>query len=211
MSPYLIPATALVWEQEIKKSRFIAYIGHTPTPEDGKAFVDAIRAREPAARHHCWAFVAGQPSDSRVLGFSDDGEPSGTAGKPMLAQLQGSNIGEITAVVVRYFGGIKLGTGGLVRAYGGTLSMALAELALTERRIFSELSLKLQYSEMPLVEFLLAEFKGHWQTVEYGAEIEGVLAVESRDVADFCAQLLDRSQGRVVASNVVKSEGPTQP
>ncbi|MGO5000296.1 YigZ family protein [Oceanisphaera sp. W20_SRM_FM3] len=200
ISPYLIPATPLVWEQEVKKSRFIAYIGHTATPEEGKAFVDAVRAKEPAARHHCWAFVAGQPTDSRVLGFSDDGEPSGTAGKPMLAQLQGSNIGEISAVVVRYFGGIKLGTGGLVRAYGGTLSLALAELALTERRIFSELSVKVQYAQMPVVEFLLAEFKGHWQTVAYGAEISGVLAVESRYVAGFCAQLRDRSQGRVVAT-----------
>ena len=199
LSPYLIPAAPLIWEQEIKKSRFIAYIGHTPTPEDGRAFVDATRAKEPTARHHCWAFVAGQPSDSRVLGFSDDGEPSGTAGKPMLAQLQGSGIGEITAVVVRYFGGTKLGTGGLVRAYGGTLSFALAELTLTERRIYSELSVMLQYSDMPVVEFLLDEFQAHWQAVDYGAEISGVLAVETRNVADFCAQLLDRSQGRVIA------------
>lgn len=199
LTPYLIPSQALIWEQEIKKSRFIAYIGHTPSPEEGKAFVDAIRAKEPTARHHCWAFVAGQPSDSRVLGFSDDGEPSGTAGKPMLAQLQGSGIGEITAVVVRYFGGIKLGTGGLVRAYGGTLSLALAELTLIERRIYSELSVTLQYSDMPVVEFLLGEFQAHWQTVDYGAEISGVLAVETRDITDFCAQLLDRSQGRVIA------------
>lgn len=199
LTPYLIPSQPLIWEQEIKKSRFIAYIGHTPSPEEGKAFVDAIRAKEPTARHHCWAFVAGQPSDSRVLGFSDDGEPSGTAGKPMLAQLQGSGIGEITAVVVRYFGGIKLGTGGLVRAYGGTLSLALAELTLIERRIYSELSVTLQYSDMPVVEFLLGEFQAHWQTVDYGAEISGVLAVETRDITDFCAQLLDRSQGRVIA------------
>ncbi|MGO2090089.1 MAG: YigZ family protein [Oceanisphaera sp.] len=199
LSPYLIPAEPLIWEQEIKKSRFIAYIGHTPTPEEGKAFVECIRAKEPTARHHCWAFVAGQPSDSRVLGFSDDGEPSGTAGKPMLAQLQGSGVGEITAVVVRYFGGIKLGTGGLVRAYGGTLSMALAELSLTERRLFSELSITVHYADMPVVEFLLAEYKAHWQSVDYGAQVSGILAVESRDVADFCAQLLDRSQGRVVA------------
>lgn len=199
MSPYLIPAAPKVWQQEIKKSRFIAYIAHTPDAQAAKAFIDAVRAKEPTARHHCWAFVAGQPSDSRVLGFSDDGEPSGTAGKPMLAQLQGSGVGEITAVVVRYFGGVKLGTGGLVRAYGGTLSLAMAELAVTERRIFSELSIRVHYSDMPVVEFLLSEYQAHWQTVEYGAEVSGVLAVESRDVPDFCAQLLDRSQGRVVA------------
>ncbi|MGB5854964.1 MAG: YigZ family protein [Oceanisphaera sp.] len=207
MSPYLIPAAPLVWQQEIKKSRFIAYLAHTPDAQAAKEFIDAVRAKEPAAGHHCWAFVAGQPSDSRVLGFSDDGEPSGTAGKPMLAQLQGAGVGEITAVVVRYFGGIKLGTGGLVRAYGGTLSLAMAQLAVIERRIFSELSLTLQYSELPVVEFLLGEYQGHWQHIDYGAEISGVLAVEMRDVADFCRQLLDRSQGRVIATPLTPDAG----
>ena len=207
MSPYLIPAAPLMWEQEIKKSRFIAFIGHTATPEVGKAFVDAIRAKEPTARHHCWAFVAGPPTDSRVLGFSDDGEPSGTAGKPMLAQLQGSNIGEITAVVVRYFGGIKLGTGGLVRAYGGTLSMALAELTTIEKRIMAKLSIETQYAELPVVEFLLAEFQASWLQVDYGAEVSGVALVEARAVAEFSRQLQDRSQGRVTARPIMPSVG----
>lgn len=196
-----------MWEQEIKKSRFIAFIGHTATPEVGKAFVDAIRAKEPTARHHCWAFVAGPPTDSRVLGFSDDGEPSGTAGKPMLAQLQGSNIGEITAVVVRYFGGIKLGTGGLVRAYGGTLSMALAELTTIEKRIMAKLSIETQYAELPVVEFLLAEFQASWLQVDYGAEVSGVALVEARAVAEFSRQLQDRSQGRVTARPIMPSVG----
>ena len=80
-----------------------------------KAFVESVRAEHPDARHHCVAWVAGPPDDSQQLGFSDDGEPAGTAGKPMLAQLMGSGVGEITAVVVRYYGGILLGTGGLVK------------------------------------------------------------------------------------------------
>ncbi|ART81177.1 YigZ family protein [Oceanisphaera avium] len=205
MSPYLIPAAPLVWEQEIKKSRFIAYLGHTATPEEGKAFVETIRASEPSARHHCWAFVAGPPSDSRVLGFSDDGEPSGTAGKPMLAQLQGSNIGEITAVVVRYFGGIKLGTGGLVRAYGGTLSLALSELVTVEKRIMTEFIIQTQYTELSVVEFLLTEFEGHWQQVDYGSEVQGVVLVEARAAVEFSRQLQDRSQGKVIAKPVVPS------
>lgn len=205
MSPYQVPAAPLIWEQEIKKSRFIAYIGHTATPEAAKVFVDAIRAQEPAARHHCWAFVAGPPTDSRVLGFSDDGEPSGTAGKPMLAQLQGSNIGEITAVVVRYFGGIKLGTGGLVRAYGGTLSMALAELTTVEKRIMTKLWVEAQYAELPVVEFLLAEFQGRWHEVDYGAAVSGQVLVEARAAAEFSRQLQDRSQGRVLAKPLMPS------
>ncbi|MBR7298722.1 IMPACT family protein, partial [Klebsiella pneumoniae] len=92
-----------------------------------------VRAEHPDARHHCVAWVAGAPDDSQQLGFSDDGEPAGTAGKPMLAQLMGSGVGEITAVVVRYYSGILLGTGGLVKAYGGGVNQALRQLA-TQRK-----------------------------------------------------------------------------
>lgn len=207
MSPYLIPATAVVWEQEIKKSRFIAYLAHTPDAEAAKAFIGTVRAQEPSAGHHCWAFVAGMPTDSRVLGFSDDGEPSGTAGKPMLAQLQGTGVGEITAVIARYFGGIKLGTGGLVRAYGGTLASALTQLQTVERRIMAPLSIRVDYGDMALLEFLLGEYQGQWLQVDYGAEVTGVLSVEARAVPEFCRQLLDRSQGRVVARPVEPDTG----
>ncbi|MGR7919524.1 YigZ family protein [Zobellella denitrificans] len=199
MSPYPVPAGPLVWEQDIKKSRFIAYLAHTPDPTAAKAFIEAVRAREPAAGHHCWAFVAGAPTDSRVLGFSDDGEPSGTAGKPILAQLQGSGIGEITAVVCRYFGGIKLGTGGLVRAYGGTVASALAQLETRERRIMGRVAISADYGDMALLEFLLGEFEGLWLEVEYGAGVTGTLSIEARVIPEFCRQLLDRSQGRLKA------------
>ena len=116
MAEYLIPKSAVVFEEEIKKSRFITYLQHTEGLEQAKAFWTEIKAQHPNARHHCWASVAGKPTDSQQLGFSDDGEPAGTAGKPMLSALLGSQIGEISAVVVRYYGGILLGTGGLVRA-----------------------------------------------------------------------------------------------
>ena len=117
MAEYLIPKSVVVFEEEIKKSRFITYLQHTEGLEQAKAFWAEIKAQHPNARHHCWAAVAGKPTDSQQLGFSDDGEPAGTAGKPMLSALQGSQVGEISAVVVRYYGGILLGTGGLVRAY----------------------------------------------------------------------------------------------
>ncbi|WP_375058616.1 YigZ family protein [Zobellella sp. DQSA1] len=207
MSPYPVPAAPLVWEQDIKKSRFIAFLAHTPDPAAAKAFIDSVRAREPSAGHHCWAFVAGVPTDSRVLGFSDDGEPSGTAGKPILAQLQGSGIGEITAVVSRYFGGIKLGTGGLVRAYGGTVASALMQLETRERRIMGRLTVSAGYGDMALLEFLLGEVQGQWLEVDYGAEVKGVLSVEARTIPEFCRQLRDRSQGRVVARPVEPASG----
>ena len=138
MAEYLIPKSAVVFEEEIKKSRFITYLQHTEGLEQAKAFWAEIKAQYPNARHHCWAAVAGKPTDSQQLGFSDDGEPAGTAGKPMLSALQGSQVGEISAVVVRYYGGILLGTGGLVRAYGNGVQQAL-KLLETERKVERQL------------------------------------------------------------------------
>ena len=90
MDSWLIPAAPVTFVEEIKKSRFITYLAHTDGVEAAKAFVESVRAEHPDARHHCVAWVAGPPNDSQQLGFSDDGEPAGTAGKPMLAQLMGS-------------------------------------------------------------------------------------------------------------------------
>lgn len=125
---YLIPSQAHSQELVIKKSRFICWLAHTPSIESAKQFIEQIKQQYPDARHHCWAFVAAAPSTTQALGFSDDGEPSGTAGQPMLTVLRHSGVGEICAVVVRYFGGIKLGTGGLVRAYGQSVQQALQTL-----------------------------------------------------------------------------------
>ncbi|GAA3549771.1 YigZ family protein [Zobellella aerophila] len=199
LSPYPVPAASLVWEQEIKKSRFIAHIAHTPTPADAKAFIESVRRTDQNAGHHCWAFVAGAPTDTQVLGFSDDGEPSGTAGKPMLAQLQGAGLGEVTAVVSRYFGGIKLGTGGLVRAYGGSVSAALRLLETRERRIMSRVALVADYGDITVLENLLAQYEGEWQQLDYGSRLSGVLLIDARITSTFCRQLSDRTQGRVQA------------
>ncbi|MGO2074996.1 MAG: YigZ family protein, partial [Pseudoalteromonas sp.] len=128
MSEYKYPAESVFYQEEIKKSTFIVHIGHTPDLDAAKAFIRDIEQKYSDARHNCWAHVAGNPGGSHVYGFSDDGEPNGTAGKPMLNVLVGSGLGEVTAVVTRYFGGIKLGTGGLVRAYGGSLNNALTHL-----------------------------------------------------------------------------------
>ncbi|WP_233558071.1 YigZ family protein [Alginatibacterium sediminis] len=112
----------------MKKSRFISIVVNAPNLEMAKRLLQQTKAEHSSARHHCWAMIAGHPKDSQCLGFSDDGEPTGTAGKPMLAQLQGSGLGQVMAIVVRYSGGVKLGTGGLVRAYGQGVQQALALL-----------------------------------------------------------------------------------
>ena len=148
MESWLIPAAPVTVVEEIKKSRFITLLAHTDGVEAAKAFVESVRAEHPDARHHCVAWVAGAPDDSQQLGFSDDGEPAGTAGKPMLAQLMGSGVGEITAVVVRYYGGILLGTGGLVKAYGGGVNQALRQLTTQRKTPLTEYTLQCEYSQL---------------------------------------------------------------
>lgn len=110
---------------EEKRSRFLAFIWPIASKEEGFVHFESLKREYPDARHHCWAYVIGDPEQALAAGFHDDGEPGGTAGKPMLNVLMQRKVGNVFAVVVRYFGGIKLGAGGLTRAYGQAVSRAL--------------------------------------------------------------------------------------
>ncbi|AHG20514.1 hypothetical protein Z042_13405 [Chania multitudinisentens RB-25] len=197
MQPYLIPGAVLSVSEEIKKSRFITLLAPTCGVDAAKAFIQQVREEHPTARHHCWAFVAGAPDDSQQLGFSDDGEPSGTAGKPILAQLMGSGIGEITAVVVRYYGGIKLGTGGLVRAYGGGVQQALKQLTVSNKIPQLEYTLQCDYAQLALIENLLQQSEGRIVHGEYGVAVTLYLALPVTEVEMFGNKLRDLSRGNL--------------
>lgn len=122
---------------EIERSRFICWLCHSPDNAAFEALLHEARLAYPDASHHCSAFIAGAPGEQVAIGFSDDGEPGGTAGRPMFQALEGSGLGQVGAVVTRYFGGTKLGTGGLVRAYTQAVLKALDALPrrpFTERR-----------------------------------------------------------------------------
>jgi|YNPBryunderm2012_1023409.scaffolds.fasta_scaffold07877_3 uncharacterized YigZ family protein len=131
-SRYPVPAGRARAELLVVNSRFIATVGPAPGVEAAKAFVAAIRQELPGASHHCYAFLVGHRA-TVTAGMSDDGEPAGTAGRPMLAVLRGSGLGDVVVVVTRYFGGTLLGTGGLVRAYGDAVKAVLAVLPRGER------------------------------------------------------------------------------
>lgn len=196
MKPYFIPADQLcTYEEIIQKSRFITLIQHTPDIDAAKSFIQQVKQSYPDARHHCWAFVAGAPADSQVLGFSDDGEPSGTAGKPILAQLQGSGIGEITAVVVRYFGGTLLGTGGLVRAYGQGVQKALKLLTLQEKVPMQRFSLTLDYALHADIVHGINIFHGviHDQVFAENVVLQFALPFDKLDA--FSQYVVDTSRG----------------
>jgi uncharacterized YigZ family protein len=128
--PFQTLARPATFCYEEKRSRFIAYLWPIKSKDEGFVHFEAIKAEHPEARHHCWAYVIGDPEQALAAGFHDAGEPGGTAGKPMLNVLMQRKVGNVFAVVVRYFGGIKLGAGGLTRAYGQAVSRALDEAEL---------------------------------------------------------------------------------
>ncbi|MDT8702837.1 IMPACT family protein [Kluyvera ascorbata] len=195
MESWRIPAEPVTFVEEIKKSRFITLLAHTDGVVAAKAFVESVRAEHPDARHHCVAWVAGRPDDSQQLGFSDDGEPAGTAGKPMLAQLMGSGVGEITAVVVRYYGGILLGTGGLVKAYGGGVQQALNLLTTQIKTLLTEYTLLCEYGQLAGIESLVGQYAGQIVASDYQASVQLRIALPQAKVHDFSARLADFSRG----------------
>jgi uncharacterized YigZ family protein len=173
---YQIPAGNINIEQEIKRSRFITSIGRAPDKHQATSFIERIRSTYPDANHHCWAYVAGNPFDTVQIGMSDDGEPQGTAGKPMLSILQHRKIGEIVVVVTRYFGGIKLGTGGLVRAYSSSVQMALQKLPTVEFVALAKAHITLPYPYEDRIRRLLEKMQVAIKDVIYKDRV--VLLVE---------------------------------
>ncbi|CAK9886387.1 MAG: IMPACT family member YigZ [Candidatus Erwinia impunctatus] len=208
MDAYDIPAQARYSvTEEIKKSRFITIVAHTHDISEAKAFVQQVKNEHPVARHHCWAWIAGAPDDSQAYGFSDDGEPSGTAGKPMLAQLLGSQVGEISVVVVRYFGGVLLGTGGLVKAYGGGVQQALRTLPRQKKIPMRNFTLHCSYGQHAEVERLMSHFQGVVHESEFAQQVSLHLALPYAQVAEFTQRLADFSRGTLslVPDNPEKS------
>ncbi|UYG04343.1 YigZ family protein [Halomonas sp. LR3S48] len=132
------------WESvtEVEKSRFIAWLCHAPDAAAFAALLAEARRVHPNASHHCSAYIAGPPGEQNAIGFSDDGEPGGTAGRPMFQVLEGAGLGQVGCVVTRYFGGTKLGTGGLARAYAQAVSQGLE--TLPRREVVERYSLRLR-------------------------------------------------------------------
>ncbi len=123
---YPTPAQFIETETEVKKSRFIARATKVTDRQSAIAFVEQAKQDYPGARHHCWAYLLGNPASASSAAANDAGEPSGTAGKPILNVIQHKGVGDVIVVVIRYFGGIKLGAGGLVRAYSGAAEAVMS-------------------------------------------------------------------------------------
>ena len=193
---YLVPAESISIAAEIRRSRFIAHIGRARDKKQALDFVSGIRTSYSDAAHNCWAYVAGKPNATTDMGMSDNGEPHGTAGKPMLNILQHSGIGEIVAVVTRYFGGIKLGTGGLVRAYGGLVQTALKELVLTEETELKRLCISMPFAMESNVRHLLETLNLPIIAAAYTGNVVLDVNVPVDRVDDYQALIRTRSHGK---------------
>jgi uncharacterized YigZ family protein len=194
-SRYAIPARIHRVEETIQRSRFVTTAAHAPDADAAHAFVDRMRDEFPDATHNCWAFVAGPPGSTTHVGMSDDGEPHGTAGKPMLTTLLHSGVGEIVAVCTRYYGGVKLGTGGLGRAYSGGVKLVLEALPTEEKIERVVVDVVVGYPDVDALQRLVSEMEVVVEDEVYGADVRYRCAVPSPALDAFRRALADATSG----------------
>ena len=197
-SPYHVPAGFKSTETVIKKSRFICWIAPVESREDALILVEKSKAEFPDARHHCWAYILGNPNSASAASY-DDGEPSGTAGKPILNVLQHKNTGDVVAIVIRYFGGIKLGAGGLVRAYSSATQQSFEALKLIEKIPHETVIVECEYADEPNLRQWLSTHHGKIVASEYQQKVVLTLSLPSDDFP-YLEKLLAGWHGAVINS-----------
>ncbi len=185
-------------EQNVKGSLFICTLFHASSIEAARQGIDFIQKKYKDATHNCWAFQVSLPRSSSHIGYSDDGEPHGTAGKPMLSQLLYTDIGEIGAVVTRYFGGTKLGTGGLVRAYSNAVAEALELLPSTQKVQKTQIEIIIDYKDAGFIHRMLEEFEAQIQSEEHGADITFSIILPHDRLQDFLIQVQALTNGTYI-------------
>jgi len=178
-------------EESIKKSRFLAQAAPAASPEQALAFVRAVSTAD--ATHNCWAYRIGQ--DYR---FNDDGEPGGTAGRPILQAIEGQGCDRVAVVVTRWYGGIKLGAGGLARAYGGAAAECLRAAERVAIVAMARLGLTCDFAELPLLKARLRELGAEIAREQFGPDgVTMEFELPAQRVADAEARIADLSRGRV--------------
>lgn len=194
MEQYLIPAKEGASEYIEKKSRFLGLIVPVTSEAEARAQLDAVKKREYDARHNCWAYIL----HSGQKRYSDDGEPQGTAGQPILNVLEREGVQDVLCVVTRYFGGILLGAGGLCRAYTKAAKDALDDAGISELRPWSVLRLDCPYALFERVKLELEKRSGVVISSEYGAQIALTAALPEPGEAVFAKALQELSAGSLV-------------
>ena len=189
--PYTLTNPSQLTE-EIKKSRFIVNAAPITNAQQATEFIDNIS--DPNATHNCWAWKIGQQ-----YRFNDDGEPTSTAGRPILSAIEGQDCDQVVVVVTRYFGGIKLGIGGLIRAYGGSASHCLQQAELMELIARTSLQFHCYYNEWPIIENRLKELDAVIEQQNFDAEgVKATIAITQDNLLTLKKNISDITRGRVI-------------
>lgn len=193
----VVPAHAVRDEIRASNSRFIASLAPATSVVEARAYIASIRTEMPDATHHVYAYVIGHGATT-TLGMSDDGEPSGTAGRPALAVLNGSGLGDVVVVVTRYFGGTLLGTGGLVHAYGDAVRAVLAITPRIEKIVRQQCVLAMSYAQYEGVKRTLALYDHHIDVEQFAGDVTMTVTVRVADVATIRTLLIEQTAGQIV-------------
>lgn len=194
MKEYFIPTGASETEFVEKRSRFIGHVQPVETEEEARAFIESMKKRYYDARHNCWCY---RIKESGAVRYSDDGEPQGTAGQPMLGVFEKEGITNVVCVVTRYFGGILLGAGGLVRAYTKSAKDALDAAGVSVVRRWVKLLVPCSYKGYEWIRKETEQFGAVITDTEYGADILLTVLVPEADVERYSAMLIDLTAGEV--------------
>ena len=181
---------------EIKKSEFITYAYPVTSREQAMFHVEQLREQYADARHHCWAYIIGDPDNTTSAGFDDDGEPNGTAGRPILNVLQHKSIGNVIIIVVRYFGGIKLGAGGLTRAYAGSAQAAVDEMVLRPYVPMAQVQILAEFATEAQCRYVVESLKGSIDDVNYSKQVTLTVTIAEQDIESLKERLA--MDGRVL-------------
>ncbi|MGI5350938.1 YigZ family protein [Streptomyces sp. CA-250714] len=190
---YITVAAEGVHETEVNRSRFLCALAPAATEAEAQEFIARVRKQHPGANHNCSAYVIG--ADASIQKANDDGEPGGTAGVPMLQMLLRREVRYAVAVVTRYFGGVKLGAGGLIRAYGGAVGEALDAVGTVTRRRFRLVTITVGHERAGRLENDLRATGRQVREVRYGAEVTIELGLPDADLPDFRGWLADATAG----------------
>jgi len=206
-APYQVPAARHRIELVQRRSRFIATAQRAATVPEARAFIGEVRSEFPDATHNVYAFRVGYGS-TEICGASDDGEPSGTAGRPTLSVVRGGDIGDVCVVITRYFGGTKLGTGGLVRAYTAATQRVLSEIRTELRREHVDCECRVPYPLYELVTRALERHEGETNDTAFGTDVGLKVRVPLDRLADLEASLAELSAGSVTLRRTEQTSGP---
>lgn len=187
-------------EYEIKKSVFISHVKHVETEETARDFVQEIKKKYFDATHNCSAWILGETGDKQKS--NDDGEPGGTAGNPILDAIKKNELTNIAVVVTRYFGGIKLGAGGLIRAYSHTAALGIAAAKIVQMTTFKKISLTVEYPLLAQVENFLRNKKIRVENSEYAVDVTINILLEPEGVESFLSDLTELTAANFLAEDL---------